>query len=91
MRLNIEVKDEALSKRINEYINKKNINANDLMLELLVKFFNQEQLEYKKKDAKKSAKVLNFNLQEDENLKLFEDVEDVAKYSKELRENAWRK
>ena len=91
MRLNIEVKDEALSKRINEYINKKNINANDLMLELLIKFFNQEQLEYKKKDAKKSAKVLNFNLQEDENLKLFEDVEDVAKYSKELRENAWRK
>jgi len=90
MRLSIEVKDEALSKRISEYISSKNIKANDLMLELLAKFFGGEHLDYKIKDAKRSAKILNYDLEEDKDYKLFEQVDDIAKYSKELRENAWR-
>lgn len=92
MQLNIHIDDRHLEDKITEYISSKHIQANDFMVELLEHFFNKEEtvLKYKTKDVDEVAKVIDFNLESESNHKLFEDVEDVAGYAKELRKNAWK-
>jgi len=66
------------------------------MIEALKFFFkkNSSVLNYKVQDAETNAKVLDFNIKDvNPNYKLFEDVEDVedvATYAKELRDNGWK-
>lgn len=92
MQLNIQIDDRHLEDKITEYISSKHIQANDFMVELLEHFFNKEEtvLKYKTKELDEVAKVIDFDLESDSNHKLFEDVEDVASYAKELRKNAWK-
>jgi len=92
MQLNIQIDDRHLEDKITEYISSKHIQVNDFMVELLEHFFNKEKtvLNYKTKEVDEVAKVIDFNLESDLNHKLFEDVEDVADYAKELRKNAWK-
>ena len=47
-------------------------------------------LHYKIKNPKLSATTLDFNLESDSSYKLFQDVDDVQSYAKELRTNAWK-
>lgn len=92
MQLNIQIDDRHLEDKITEYISSKHIQANDFMVELLEHFFNKEEtiLKYKTKELDEVAKVIDFDLESDSNHKLFEDVEDVTSYAKELRKNAWK-
>ncbi|CAA6824418.1 MAG: Unknown protein [uncultured Sulfurovum sp.] len=92
MQLNIHIDDRHLQNQITEYMSSKHIQANDFMVELLEHFFHKEGtvLKYKTKEANEVAKVIDFDLESESSHKLFEDVEDVASYSKELRKNAWK-
>ena len=51
------------------------------------------QLKYEIEDIDKNASVIDFGLDDekiDKDIKLFEDVENVADYSRKLRDNAWK-
>jgi hypothetical protein len=92
VQVNINIEDVYLQKQIAHYISDKHIQANDFMVELLEHFFQKEQtpLNYKIQNPEKEATTLDFNLEAESNYKLFEDVNDVKSYAKELRINAWK-
>ena len=92
MQLNINIEDAHLQEQISHYISNKHIQANELMVELLEHFFKKEQtsLSYTVKNPEQTATTIDFNLESESNYKLFEDVNDVESYAKELRTNAWK-
>ncbi len=92
MQLNIQIEDVNLQEQITQYISKRQIEVNELLVELLQHFFQEDKsvLHYKTKNPELSATTLDFNLESDKGYKLFEDVDDVKSYAKELRINAWK-
>ena len=92
MQLNVQIEDVNLQEQLTQYISKKKIEANELLVELLQHFFQEDKsvLHYKTKNPELSATTLDFNLESDNGYKLFEDVDDVKSYAKELRANAWK-
>ncbi len=92
MQLNIHIEDVYLQEQLAQYISKKKIEANELLVELLQHFFNKEKsvLHYKTQNPELSATTLDFDLESDKSYKLFEDVNDVKSYARELRANAWK-
>ena len=91
MQLNVQIEDINLQEQLTHYISKKQIEANELLIELLQHFFKEKSvLHYKTKNPELSATTLDFNLESDKSYKLFQDVDDVQSYSKELRTNAWK-
>ena len=92
MQVNVNIEDVHLQKQIAHYISDKHIKANDFMVELLEHFFKKEQtlLDYKIQNPEIKATTIDFNLESESNYKLFEDVNDVESYAKELRTNAWK-
>ena len=91
MQLNVQIEDINLQEQLTHYISKKQIEANELLIELLQHFFKEKSvLDYKTKNPELSATTLDFNLESDKSYKLFQDVDDVQSYSKELRTNAWK-
>ncbi len=91
MQLNIYIEDSNLQKKLIDYISKKHVEANDLIVELLQNFFHKDKnmLNYKTKNPDLSASTLDFGLKE-KGGKLFQDVDDVQEYAKKLRINAWK-
>jgi len=63
MQLNVEITDVNLQEQLTQYISKKKIEANELLVELLRDFFNKKQEDniYKlsKEEIKKRLKTLN--------------------------------
>jgi len=57
---------------------------------LNISFKDKSILDYKIQDREKHSSTIDFNLKEDKNYKLFNDIEDIQSYSKELRENGWK-
>ena len=92
MQLNVQITDVNLQEQLTQYISKKQIEANELLVELLQHFFqeNKSVLHYKTKNPELSATTLDFELESDKDYKLFQDVDDVKSYAKELRVNAWK-
>jgi len=93
MIVSANITDTMLQEQIAYYIANRQKEMSDLMIEALKFFFkkNSSVLNYKVQDAETNAKVLDFNIKDaNSNYKLFEDVEDVATYAKELRDNAWK-
>ena len=92
MQLNVQITDVNLQEQLTQYISKKKIEANELLVELLQHFFKEDKsvLHYKTKNPELSATTLDFDLESDKSYKLFEDVDDVKSYAKELRTNAWK-
>ena len=93
MTINLEIKDRILEEQILSYISNRQKKLNELIVEALEQFLkkNNSPLKYKTQNPEKYAKVLDFNIEESNSkYKLFEDIEDVAKYSKELRKDAWK-
>jgi len=93
MIVSANITDTILQEQIAYYIANRQKEMSDLMIEALKFFFkkNSSVLNYKVQDAETNAKVLDFNIKDaNSNYKLFEDVEDVATYTKELRDNAWK-
>ena len=90
MQLSINIEDSHLQKQIAHYISDKHIQANDFMVELLEHFFKKEEnvLNFKIKNPEKTSTTIDFNLESDNGYKLFQDVDDVESYAKELRINA---
>ena len=91
--IEINISDAMLQEQISNYISTRQKEMNDLMIEALKFFFkkNSSVLNYTVQDAETNAKVLDFNIKDaNPNYKLFEDVEDVATYAKELRDSAWK-
>jgi hypothetical protein len=63
------------------------------MVEALKYFFKNRQKElfnYKTQNPEKSAITIDFNLEVQQDYKLFQDVKDVKSYARELRDNAWK-
>ena len=92
MQLNVQIEDVNLQKQLTQYISQKKMKANELLVELLQHFFQEDKsvLHYKTKNPELSATTLDFDLESDKSYKLFEDVDDVKSYAKELRANAWK-
>ncbi len=92
MQLNINIEDNHLQEQIAEYIAKKQIEANDFMIELVQHFFNKNEtpLNYKVQNPELSSTTIDFGLETQNDYKLFEEVTDVKNYARELRDNAWR-
>ncbi len=92
MQLNIQIEDVNLQEQLTQYISQKKMKANELLVELLQHFFQEDKsvLHYKTKNPELSATTLDFDLESDKSYKLFEDVDDVKSYAKELRANAWK-
>ena len=93
MLVSANIEDRLLQEQIMKYLANKQDEISDLMVEALKQFFkkNSSVLNYKVQDVEKHAKVIDFNLAEgDSNYKLFENIDDVPSYSKELRANAWK-
>jgi len=92
MQLSINIEDSYLQEQIANYISEKQIQANDFMVELLKHFFdkNKSVLHYKTQNPEKTSTLIDFGLETQNNYKLFEDVQDVKSYAKELRDNAWK-
>jgi hypothetical protein len=93
MTINLEIKDRALEEKILSYISNRQKEVNELILEALEHFLKKDSssLKYKIKNPEEYAKTLDFNIKESNpNYKLFEDIENIAEYSKELRKNAWK-
>jgi spore coat protein CotH len=92
MHLSIDIHDNHLEQQIKDYIVQKHQKANDLILEALKLFFKNNSsagLSYRTKDPKEISKPLDFGLQEN-NEELFDDIDDVKKFAKKLRDDAWR-
>ena len=93
MLVSANIEDRLLQEQIVKYLANKQDEISDLMVEALKQFFkkNNSVLNYKIQDVEKHAKVIDFNLEEqDSNYKLFENVDDVPSYTRELRTNAWK-
>ena len=92
MQLNINIEDAHLQEQLTHYISNKHIQVNEFMVELLEHFFKKEQtpLSYVVKNPEKTATTIDFNLESESDYKLFEDVNDVKSYAKELRIDAWK-
>ena len=92
MQLQIDINDTDLQKKLSQYIAQKQIEASDLLVELLQHFFKKENspLHYKTRDPEQSATTIDFHLKNDTEYNLFQDVDNVSSYAKELRSNAWR-
>lgn len=92
MQLSINIEDSYLQEQIANYISGKQIQANDLMVELLKHFFdkNRSILHYKTQNPKNTSSTIDFGLETQNDYKLFEDIDDVKSYAKELRTNAWK-
>ncbi|NOZ90031.1 MAG: hypothetical protein GXO60_01965 [Epsilonproteobacteria bacterium] len=94
MVVSANITDRTLQEQISNYIENRQKEVNDLMIEALKYFFNKKNgstLNYKIQDAEQNAEVLDFGIKDSNlNYKLFEDIDDVATYAKELRDNAWK-
>ena len=92
MQLSINIEDSYLQEQIANYVSIKQIQANDFMVELLKHFFdkNRSVLQYKIQNPQSTSTTIDFGLESQDDYKLFEDVEDVKSYAKELRTNAWK-
>ena len=93
MQLSINIEDNHLQEQITHYISNKQQQANELMIEALKYFFKNKQKEllgYKTQNPEESAITIDFDLEAKKDYKLFQDVDDVKNYAKELRDNAWR-
>ena len=92
MQLNIKIEDKQLEALISDYVTNKNKQVNELIVEALNFFLKSEKnrLYYETQNPDASSTTIDFNLTSDKKYKLFEDVDDVKKYSKELRNNAWK-
>ena len=93
MLVNVNIEDRLLQEQIAKYLANKQDEISDLVVEALKQFFKKDNsvLNYKVQDAEKHAKVIDFNLEEqDSNYKLFENIDDVQSYARELRANAWK-
>ena len=93
MLVSANIEDRLLQEQIAKYLANKQDEISDLMVEALKQFFKKDNsvLNYKVQDVEKHAKVIDFNLEEqDSNYKLFENIDDVQSYARELRANAWK-
>jgi hypothetical protein len=93
MQLSINIEDNYLQEQITQYISNKHKQTNELMVEALKYFFKNRQKElfnYKTQNPEKSAITIDFNLEVQQDYKLFQDVKDVKSYARELRDNAWK-
>jgi len=92
MQLSINIEDSYLQEQIANYVSIKQIQANDFIVELLKHFFdkNRSVLHYKVQNPQSTSTTIDFGLESQDDYKLFEDVEDVKSYAKELRTNAWK-
>jgi len=93
MQLSISIEDNQLQEQITQYISNKQKQTNELMVEALKYFFKNRQKElftYKVQNPEESATTIDFNLEAQEEYKLFQEVKDVKNYAKELRDNAWK-
>ena len=95
MIIQLNIEDKALLEKISLYVGDKHKEINEQIIEVLEKFFEKKEpiLKYDIEDIDKNASVIDFGLDDekiDKDIKLFEDVENVADYSKKLRDNAWK-
>jgi len=93
MQFSINIEDNYLQEQITQYISNKHKQTNELMVEALKYFFKNRQKElfnYKTQNPEKSATTIDFNLEVQQDYKLFQDVRDVKSYARELRDNAWK-
>jgi len=93
MQLNINIEDNHLQEQITQYISNKQKQTNDLMIEALKFFFQNREKElftYKTQNPEQSATTIDFNLEAQQDYKLFQEVKDVKDYARELRDNAWK-
>jgi hypothetical protein len=94
MLVQLNIEDKILSEKISDYVESKHKEINELVIEALESFLskNGTKLNYQIEDIEKNSSVIDFNLDDNtiEDVKLFEEIEDVKKYSKELRDNAWK-
>jgi len=92
MLVSVNIEDRLLEENIINYIGDRQDKINDLMTQALKEFFQKEKpiLNYKVQDIEKNTTVIDFNIKEDDKHKLFEDINDVKRYARELREDAWR-
>jgi hypothetical protein len=93
MQLSVNIEDNYLQEQITQYISNKHQQTNELMVEALQYFFKNRQKElfnYKTQNPEKSATTIDFDLEAQQDYKLFEDVKDVKSYARELRDNAWK-
>jgi len=93
MQLSIKIEDNLLQEQITQYISNKQKQTNELMVEALKYFFKNRQKElfnYKTQNPEQSATTIDFNLESQQDYKLFQEVKDVKNYAKELRDNAWK-
>jgi hypothetical protein len=93
MQLSVEIEDNRLQEQITRYLMDKQQQTNELIVEALRYFFQdrtKNRLDYQTKDPEESATTIDFDLKAQPGYKLFQDVEDVQTYARELREHAWR-
>jgi len=94
MLVQLNIEDKELSERISHYVESKHKKINDLVIEALENFLytNREKLQYKVEDIEQNSTIIDFGLEDsaDEEVGLFSDIQDIKKYSKELRDNAWK-
>ena len=93
MQLSINIEDNHLQEQITQYISNKQKQTNDLMIEALKFFFQNREKElftYKTQNPEQSAMTIDFNLEVQQDYKLFQEVKDVKNYARELRDNAWK-
>ena len=92
MQLNIQISDVRLEQELSDYIAQKQVQASDLLTDLLKQFLRKEsdRLSYPVRNPDQNATTLDYGLEEDPEYRPFQDVEDVKHFATELREHAWR-
>ena len=92
MQLNIQISDVRLEQELSDYIAQKQVQASDLLTDLLKQFLRKEsdRLSYPVRNPDQNATTLDYGLEEDPEYRPFQDVEDVKRFATELREHAWR-
>ena len=94
MLVQLNIEDKELSEKISHYVESKHKKINDLVIEALENFLytNREKLQYKVEDIEQNSTIIDFGLEDnaDEEVGLFSDIQDIKRYSKELRDNAWK-
>ena len=92
MVIEIDINDKQLEEKIYSYLESKKQQVNDAIIETLSKLVSKEnnRLEYEIEDIEKNSTTIDFGIEDDSDIKLFENVDDVVKFSRELRDNAWK-
>ncbi|MEA2028606.1 MAG: hypothetical protein U9N49_06490 [Campylobacterota bacterium] len=85
----VDSESQIIAKQVEDYYNGSSTRLNEEEYKTRMESFMQN-LKYEIEDIEQNSTTIDFGIEDDSDIKLFEHVDDVAKFSRELRDRAWR-